>query len=117
VDISKIGAAVGLVVVLTATSSVFVTLLVPRPQQSRTARVTAAVMDAAAMTLALAPSRANPNATLSIRMGFMALRDNASASNITFDEDPRPDDPDAQSQNNPNCARLARSAPKVDKSH
>lgn len=52
-----------------------------------------AVMDAAALYLALWPSRSSSSARLCIRMGFTALRDIARASGIPFDEDPRPSDP------------------------
>lgn len=50
-----------------------------------------AVMDAAALHLALFPATAPSSARLCIRMGFTALRDIAQASGIAFDEDPRPD--------------------------
>ncbi|MET8449671.1 hypothetical protein [Streptomyces sp. NPDC005209] len=50
-----------------------------------------AVMDAAAMQLALAPRSAPPEARLVLRAGFSALRDIARALRIPFDADPRPD--------------------------
>jgi hypothetical protein len=53
-----------------------------------------AVMDAAAMHLALAPTSAPvPTARLMLRSGFTALRDIARVLAIPFDPDPQPDDP------------------------
>ena len=52
-----------------------------------------AVMDAAAMQLALNPSTTPTQARLCIRMGFLALREIAAATGIPFDPDPFPDDP------------------------
>ena len=49
-----------------------------------------AVLDSAALYLSLSPSRAPVEARLCIRMGFTALRDVASAVNVTFDPDPYP---------------------------
>jgi hypothetical protein len=52
-----------------------------------------AVMDAAAMQLALSRKGAPPQARLVLRSGFTALRDIARALRIDFDEDPAPDAP------------------------
>jgi hypothetical protein len=50
-----------------------------------------AVMDAAALQLALQPSSAPGSARMCVRMGFSALRDIARAQRIPFDPDPSPD--------------------------
>ncbi|MFC3572025.1 hypothetical protein ACFOZ0_01710 [Streptomyces yaanensis] len=52
-----------------------------------------AVMDAAAMQLALAPRAAPPEARLVIRAGFTALRDIARSQRFSVDTDPAPDSP------------------------
>jgi len=52
-----------------------------------------AVMDAAAMHLALCPHAAPSSARLCLRMGFVSLRDIAATMEIPFDPDPRPDTP------------------------
>lgn len=52
-----------------------------------------AVMDAAAMQLALTPRSAPPEARLVLRAGFTALRDMARALRLPFDADPAPDAP------------------------
>ncbi|MGA8297192.1 MAG: hypothetical protein WB770_09145 [Acidimicrobiales bacterium] len=52
-----------------------------------------AVMDAAALHLALAPSVAPSEARLCLRMGFTALRRIAFTLHWSFDRDPKPDDP------------------------
>jgi hypothetical protein len=52
-----------------------------------------AVMDGAAMHLALAPSSAPPEARLAIRSGFSALREIARSIGIPFDSDPHPQAP------------------------
>lgn len=52
-----------------------------------------AVMDSAALYLALCPNSAPAEVRLALRMGFTSLRDIASAVNIPFDPDPFPDDP------------------------
>lgn len=52
-----------------------------------------AVMDAAALQLALAPSLAQGRARICLRMGFVTLRDIAGVAGIAFDPDPDPDDP------------------------
>jgi hypothetical protein len=49
-----------------------------------------AVMDSAAMLLALCPSRDRIEPRLAIRMGFTALREIGSALNISYDPDPDP---------------------------
>ncbi|MGW3115959.1 hypothetical protein ACWDBW_02240 [Streptomyces sp. NPDC001107] len=50
-----------------------------------------AVMDAAAIQLALTPRSAPPEARLVLRAGFTALRDIARAQRLPFDPDPSPD--------------------------
>jgi len=52
-----------------------------------------AVMDAAALLLAIDPEGAPIEARMCIRMGFTCLRDIARATRIPFDPDPQPDDP------------------------
>ena len=52
-----------------------------------------AVMDAAAMHLALCPTTAPTQARLCLRMGFLCLRDIAAFLGIAFDPDPLPDEP------------------------
>ncbi len=52
-----------------------------------------AVMDAAALLLAIDPEGAPIEARMCIRMGFTCLRDIALATSIPFDPDPQPDDP------------------------
>ncbi len=52
-----------------------------------------AVLDAAALQLALSPSTAPPQARLALRMGFTALRNIADAVRIPYDPDPFPEDP------------------------
>lgn len=52
-----------------------------------------AVMDSAALYLALAPERAPMEARLCLRMGFLCLRDIATFLEIEFDPDPLPDEP------------------------
>ncbi len=52
-----------------------------------------AVMDAAAMETSLNPSKATAEYRLCIRMGFLCLREVASAVDIPHDPDPFPDDP------------------------
>lgn len=52
-----------------------------------------AVLDSAALYLALSPQRAPTEARLCLRMGFTALRYIADASRIPYDPDPFPDDP------------------------
>ncbi|GAA2275863.1 hypothetical protein GCM10010430_72170 [Kitasatospora cystarginea] len=52
-----------------------------------------AVMDAAAIQLALCPRSAPPEARLVLRAGFTALRDIARTVRVDFDPDPEPDTP------------------------
>lgn len=52
-----------------------------------------AVLDSAALYLALAPSRAPSEARLCLRMGYTCLRDIAGTLGIAVDDDPRPTDP------------------------
>lgn len=52
-----------------------------------------AVMDSAAMYLAMCPGTAPIEARLFVRMGFIALRDIAGAIGLPFDPDPMPTDP------------------------
>lgn len=52
-----------------------------------------AVLDAAAMYLSLAPSRAPSEARLCLRMGFTSVRDLAHTLGLPHDPDPRPDAP------------------------
>jgi hypothetical protein len=52
-----------------------------------------AVLDSAALYLALCPESAPTEARLLLRMGFTGLRDIADALEIDYDKDPFPDDP------------------------
>ncbi len=52
-----------------------------------------AVMDSAAMYLALSPTKARMEARLCLRMGFICLREIAAFLAIEFDPDPMPDEP------------------------
>lgn len=52
-----------------------------------------AVMDAAAMYLALAPDLPEGHARIAVRQGFVALRDLADVVGIPYDSDPSPDSP------------------------
>ena len=52
-----------------------------------------AVMDAAALQLALNPSTAPTEARLCLRMGYLSLREIATVARIDHDPDPFPDDP------------------------
>jgi hypothetical protein len=52
-----------------------------------------AVMDSAALYHALSPSRTPSAARLCLRMGFLSLRDIATALEIPHEDDPFPDDP------------------------
>jgi hypothetical protein len=52
-----------------------------------------AVIDSAALYLALCPTSAPSETRLCLRMGFTALRTLAETLYIPFDQDPRPDDP------------------------
>jgi hypothetical protein len=64
----------------------------PRPDHSW---VTAAgvVLDAASLTLAAVDIPVDSQATLCIRAGYLALRHIADFFNVTYNPDPRPDDP------------------------
>jgi hypothetical protein len=64
----------------------------PRPLRSWVIGLLA-VMDSAALYLALAPSRAPSQARLCLRMGYRCLREVAAALRIPVDDDPKPDDP------------------------
>jgi hypothetical protein len=63
-----------------------------RPQRSWLVS-SIAVLDAAALYLALSPSRAPTQARYLLRTGFTALRDLAEISGAAIDRDPLPDDP------------------------
>jgi hypothetical protein len=52
-----------------------------------------AVLDSAALYLALAPKRAPSEARLCLRMGFSCLRAIGDALELPYEPDPRPDDP------------------------
>jgi hypothetical protein len=52
-----------------------------------------AVIDSAALLLALAPSRAPSQARLCVRMGYTCLRRIADTLGMSYDDDPKPDDP------------------------
>jgi hypothetical protein len=52
-----------------------------------------AVLDSAALYLALSPGKAPSQARLCLRMGFLCLRDIADAMGLEYDPDPFPDDP------------------------
>jgi hypothetical protein len=64
----------------------------PRAQNSWIVSLVA-VMDAAALSLAMDPVGAPIEARMCIRMGFTCLRDIAQATRIPFDADPEPDHP------------------------
>jgi len=64
----------------------------PRPKNSWLVSL-AAVMDAAAIYLAVDPEHAPIEARMCLRMGFTSLRDIAQVRGISFDPDPNPDDP------------------------
>jgi hypothetical protein len=71
---------------------VLVTFRSPNPYRSWIVGLIA-VMDSAAMRLALNPSARTSEARLCLRMGFVSLRDVCAAIGVPFDPDPRPDDP------------------------
>ncbi|KUO06894.1 hypothetical protein [Streptomyces sp. DSM 15324] len=75
-----------------ATYPVLLAFRSPRPQRSWLVGLIA-VMDAAALQLALSPRTAPPEARLVLRAGFTALRDIARSIRFGFDPDPAPDDP------------------------
>ncbi|MGW4894086.1 hypothetical protein ACWEQL_17710 [Kitasatospora sp. NPDC004240] len=64
----------------------------PQPHRSWVVGLIA-VMDAAALHLAICPRTAPPEARLVLRAGFTALRDIASSLRIDFDPDPTPETP------------------------
>jgi hypothetical protein len=64
----------------------------PHPYRSWTVALLA-VLDSAALYLALNPAEAPTEARLLLRMGFTGLRDIAGSLKIDFDPDPFPDDP------------------------
>ncbi|MCZ1004495.1 hypothetical protein O1M63_51850 [Streptomyces mirabilis] len=64
----------------------------PRPYRSWIVALVA-VMDAAAIQLALTPGSAPPEARLVLRAGFTALRDIARSLRFPYDTDPAPDTP------------------------
>jgi hypothetical protein len=64
----------------------------PQPHRSWVVGLLA-VMDAAAIQLALSPRSAPPEARLVLRAGFTALRDIARTLRLPFDPDPDPEDP------------------------
>jgi hypothetical protein len=75
-----------------ANYSVLVWFRSPHPYRSWIVGLLA-VLDSAALYLAVAPSQAPSEARLCLRMGFTCLRDIASVLKIPFDVDPFPDDP------------------------
>ncbi|WP_211177631.1 hypothetical protein [Pseudonocardia acidicola] len=64
----------------------------PRPLRSWVVGLLA-VMDSAALYLALAPGRAPSEARLCLRMGYRSLREIAGTLRIPVNDDPKPDDP------------------------
>jgi hypothetical protein len=64
----------------------------PRPLRSWVVGLLA-VLDSAALYLAIAPSRAPSEARLCLRMGFTCLREICDALRLPYDPDPRPDLP------------------------
>ncbi|MFJ4580251.1 hypothetical protein [Streptomyces echinatus] len=75
-----------------STYPILLTFRAPRPYRSWLVGLIA-VMDAAALQLALLPRLAPPEARLVLRAGFTALRDIARALRIPFDADPSPEAP------------------------
>ena len=71
---------------------VLITFRSPHPLRSWVVGLLA-VLDSAALHVALNPSARQSEARLCLRMGFTALRDVCQAFGIGFDPDPRPDDP------------------------
>lgn len=71
---------------------VLVTFRSPKPMRSWVVGLLA-VLDAAALRLALNPSSRQSEARLFLRMGFTSLRDVCTAVGISYDPDPHPDDP------------------------
>ncbi|MET7286625.1 hypothetical protein [Streptomyces sp. NPDC005573] len=75
-----------------STYPILLTFRSPSPYRSWLVGLVA-VLDAAAMQLALAPRSAPPEARLVLRAGFTALRDIARALRLPYDPDPSPDGP------------------------
>lgn len=77
------------------THSAYPVLLFFRSPNSMQSWLTAllAVMDSAALYLALCPSTAPSQARLFLRMGFTSLRTIGDALSVRYDDDPRPDAP------------------------
>jgi hypothetical protein len=75
--------------------STYPSLLYLRSPRTRNSWIVSliAVMDAAALLLAIDPEGAPIEARMCLRMGFTCLRDIALATRIPFDPDPQPDDP------------------------
>ncbi len=71
---------------------VLVTFRSPHPLRSWIVGLLA-VLDSAALFLALAPERAPTEARLCLRMGFVSLRDIADTIGMDYEPDPFPDDP------------------------
>ena len=63
----------------------------PRPQNSWVVSIIA-IMDAAALTLAVDPDGSPKESRMCLRMGFTCLRDIAQVSRISYDADPSPDE-------------------------
>ena len=74
------------------TYPVLITFRSPHPLRSWVLGLLA-VMDSAALYLALSPKSASTQARLCLRMGFTALRYIADVARIPYDPDPFPDDP------------------------
>ncbi|MET8581475.1 hypothetical protein ABZX39_11350 [Streptomyces collinus] len=75
-----------------STYPILLTFRSPRPHRSWLVGLVA-VMDAAALQLALDPRQAPPEARLVLRAGFSALRDIARALRVPFEPDPSPGSP------------------------
>jgi len=75
--------------------STYPSLLYLRSPRSKNSWIVSliAVLDAAALLLAIDPRGAPIEARMCLRMGFTCLRDIAQATGIPFDPDPQPDDP------------------------
>ena len=71
---------------------ILITFRSPHPLRSWVVSLLA-VLDSAALYLALCPNSAPAEARLCLRMGFVALREVADAVGIPYDPDPTPDDP------------------------
>ncbi len=75
--------------------STYPSLLYLRSPRSKNSWIVSlmAVLDAAALILAVDPEGAPTEARMCIRMGFTCLRDIARATRVHYDPDPSPDDP------------------------